>query len=456
MVDAAGVRVAWADLPAHVRTAVADILGSPVVAAVSQPGGFSPGSADRVAPRTGGGRSSRPSPGRVNPHSPGLHRREIGVAAALPAAVPAPRLLGSHDDGDWVVLVLTDVEGRHPRLPWEPAELEAVRLALERVAEVPLTDGLARLSGTGAGFAEDFAGWHRLRDDPSPTLDAWAVRHLDRLADGRRPRRGARWRATGSSTATSAPTTCSSGRTARWSSSTGRGPRAGPGWFDRLALLVNVGLYDADAPLDDLLAAWLPDVAADDVDAVLSGLAAYFVDVARRPDPPGLPTVRAFQRAQGEVVLRWLRRALVDRVSRMTDTPVQRSFVLIKPDAVRRGLVGAVLARFEAKGLRLVTLQLRQVTGEESDQHYAEHVDRPFYPPLRTFITSGPSVALVVEGDEAIEVVRALNGATDGRKAAPGTIRGDYSLSNRENLVHGSDSPESAAREIAFWFPELG
>ena len=139
----------------------------------------------------------------------------------------------------------------------------------------------------------------------------------------------------------------------------------------------------------------------------------------------------------------------------MTDAPTQRSFVLIKPDAVRRGLVGQVLARFEAKGLRLVTLQLRQVTGEESDQHYAEHVDRAFYPPLRAFITSGPSVALVVEGDEAIEVVRALNGATDGRKAAPGTIRGDYSLSNRENLVHGSDSPESAAREIGFWFPGL-
>jgi len=138
------------------------------------------------------------------------------------------------------------------------------------------------------------------------------------------------------------------------------------------------------------------------------------------------------------------------------EAPTQRSFVLIKPDAVRRGLVGAVLARFEGKGLRIVTMELHQVTGEESDQHYAEHVDRPFYPPLRAFITSGPSVALVLEGDEAIEVVRALNGATDGRKAAPGTIRGDFSLSNRENLVHGSDSPESAAREIAFWFPGLG
>ena len=140
----------------------------------------------------------------------------------------------------------------------------------------------------------------------------------------------------------------------------------------------------------------------------------------------------------------------------MTDVPTQRSFVLIKPDAVRRGLVGAVLSRLETKGLTIVALQLRQVTEELADTHYAEHVERPFYPPLRRFITSGPSVALIVEGDEAIDVVRTLNGATDGRKAAPGTIRGDFSLSNRENLVHGSDSPESAAREIALWFPELG
>ena len=143
----------------------------------------------------------------------------------------------------------------------------------------------------------------------------------------------------------------------------------------------------------------------------------------------------------------------------MTTPPVpgsQRSFVLIKPDAVRRGLVGAVLSRLETKGLTIVALQLRHVTEELADAHYAEHVERPFYPPLRRFITSGPSVALIVEGDEAIEVVRTINGATDGRKAAPGTIRGDFSLSNRENLVHGSDSQESAAREIALWFPELG
>ena len=131
----------------------------------------------------------------------------------------------------------------------------------------------------------------------------------------------------------------------------------------------------------------------------------------------------------------------------------QRTLVLLKPDTVRRGLVGDVLSRFEAKGLSIVALELRTIDAAQADEHYAEHVERDFYPPLRDFVTSGPLVAAVLEGDEAVEVVRALNGATDGRKAAPGTIRGDLSLSNRENLVHGSDSPESAEREIAHLVP---
>ena len=143
------------------------------------------------------------------------------------------------------------------------------------------------------------------------------------------------------------------------------------------------------------------------------------------------------------------------RVWAMTQSTTQRTLVLLKPDAVRRGLVGEILGRFEAKGLALVAMELRTVDAGLADQHYAEHVERDFYPPLRAFVTSGPLVAAVLEGDEAVEVVRALNGATDGRKAAPGTIRGDLSLSNRENLVHGSDSPESAAREIGLWFPDL-
>ncbi len=118
----------------------------------------------------------------------------------------------------------------------------------------------------------------------------------------------------------------------------------------------------------------------------------------------------------------------------------QRTLVLLKPDTVRRGLVGEVLSRFEAKGLSLVALELRTIDAALADRHYAEHVERDFYPPLRDFVTSGPLLAAILEGDEAVEVVRAINGATDGRKAAPGTIRGDLSLSNRENLVHGSDS----------------
>jgi nucleoside-diphosphate kinase len=133
----------------------------------------------------------------------------------------------------------------------------------------------------------------------------------------------------------------------------------------------------------------------------------------------------------------------------------QRTLVLIKPDAVRRGLIGNVLSRFESKGLAIVALEMRTIDGALADEHYSEHVDRDFYPPLRAFVTSGPMLAAVLEGDEAVEVVRAINGATDGRKAAPGTIRGDLSLSNRENLVHGSDSPESAEREIKLWFPGL-
>jgi nucleoside-diphosphate kinase len=129
--------------------------------------------------------------------------------------------------------------------------------------------------------------------------------------------------------------------------------------------------------------------------------------------------------------------------------------VLIKPDAVNRGLVGEVISRLERKGLAFDTLQMRTMDGELADAHYAEHLEKAFYPPLRAFMTSGPLVAAIVSGDQAIAVVRAIVGATDGRVAAAGTIRGDYSLSNRENLVHASDSPESAEREIKLWFPDL-
>jgi nucleoside-diphosphate kinase len=139
----------------------------------------------------------------------------------------------------------------------------------------------------------------------------------------------------------------------------------------------------------------------------------------------------------------------------VTSPSGERSLVLVKPDAVRRGLIGEIIGRFERKGLVVERMVLRTMDAALADQHYADHVEKAFYPPLKAFMTGGPLVALVLAGDEVIEVVRAMIGATDGRKAAAGTIRGDLSLSNRENLVHASDSPESAKRELALWFPDL-
>jgi nucleoside-diphosphate kinase len=136
---------------------------------------------------------------------------------------------------------------------------------------------------------------------------------------------------------------------------------------------------------------------------------------------------------------------------------VNRTLVIVKPDGVERALTGEILARFERKGLRLVTAELRQITKEEAARHYAEHQEKPFYGDLVTFITRSPSLITVMEGpdEETFAVVRRLMGATNPKEAAPGTIRGDLAIETTENLVHGSDSPESAAREIALFFPQL-
>jgi nucleoside-diphosphate kinase len=134
----------------------------------------------------------------------------------------------------------------------------------------------------------------------------------------------------------------------------------------------------------------------------------------------------------------------------------ERTLVLVKPDGVSRGLVGEVLARIERKGLTLAALELRTVPRDLAEQHYAEHADRPFFGSLLEFITSAPVVAAVVEGERAVAAFRQLAGGTDPvDRAAPGSIRGDFALEVQSNLVHGSDSVDSAKREIALWFPEL-
>ena len=132
---------------------------------------------------------------------------------------------------------------------------------------------------------------------------------------------------------------------------------------------------------------------------------------------------------------------------------MQQTLILLKPDAVQRRLVGDITARFERKGLRLAGLKLVQATRDIAEKHYAVHKGKPFYDSLLSFLTSGPTVAMVWEGREAVAVCRLLMGATDGAKSPGGTIRGDFAISVQNNLVHGSDSPENAAIEIALWFP---
>jgi nucleoside-diphosphate kinase len=136
----------------------------------------------------------------------------------------------------------------------------------------------------------------------------------------------------------------------------------------------------------------------------------------------------------------------------MAEGNVERTLVLVKPDGVRRGLVGAILARFEAKGLKVVAAKTLRVAPETAQRHYAEHEGKPFYPALIQHITSGPIFAIALEGRSAIAVVRLITGATNPQTAAPGTIRGDWGLGLTPNLIHASDSPDSAARELALYF----
>ena len=303
MGKASGVRIGWVDLPDHVRLGVEEIIGDRVVETVSQPGGFSPGTADRV--RTADGRRAfvkAVSPAQ-NADSPGMHRREARITAALPAEVPAPELLGRYDDGTWIALVLQDIEGRHPVTPWRADELERVLAALGRLARVTTPVPIPDLLPVADYLREDLAGWHRIRADPPADLDPWAARHLDELCalsdralvavagdtlvhvDVRADNLlvGPH----GTVTIVDWPHAC-----------------RGAAWLDTLLLLINVRLYgghDTDALLDRCAAD------PDDVIAALAAVGGYFVDGARKPAPPGLPTLRTFQRAQGDAVLSWLR-----------------------------------------------------------------------------------------------------------------------------------------------------
>jgi len=309
VIRSSGERIGWADLPDAVRVAAEAIIGDRVIEAVSQVGGFSPGTADRVRTTSGRRAFVKAVSPRLNERSAELHRREARVTASLPAGVPAPRLLGVHDDGDWVALVLEDVEGCHPVTPWRTQQLTAVLAALGTLAEHDVAPALKDLPETGSDLAEDLRGWQRIAIDPPEALDPWTQAHLPTLV----------------ALAERAPAILTGDSLVHtdiradnllvrpdgtvvvvdwpWAS-------RGPAWFDTLTVLVDVNLYGGH-DVDALLSAHTPaGVDPDDLTAVLVGLAGYFLDSARQPAPAGLPTVRAFQAAEGAAVLSWIRHRL--------------------------------------------------------------------------------------------------------------------------------------------------
>jgi hypothetical protein len=296
MVVASGVRIRWSDLPSSVRHAVEEILGGPVVEAVPQAGGFSPGTADRV--RTADGRRAfvKAVSGALNEDSPGLHRQEARVTAALPTSAPTPRLLGMHDDGDWVALVLNDVEGRHP--DWrDPADVKAARDALGDLARA-LTPCPVDVPELRDQQAVNFAGWHRLRDRPPGTMHPWVAGHLDELC--RLAEHGLD--ALAGDTLTHTDIRADNLLVSDGSVTVVDWPWAsrGPAWLDTLLLHINIRLLGGHADLT------MVDAPHDDAVGVLAGFGAFFADAAREPAPPGLPSLRAFQQAQADVVVRWL------------------------------------------------------------------------------------------------------------------------------------------------------
>ncbi|MQY09231.1 phosphotransferase family protein [Actinomadura macrotermitis] len=301
-----GTRMSWWAAPPMVRREVEVFLGGRVVEAVTQPGGFSPGIAARL--RTAGGRRAFvKAVGREpNPGSPRLHRAEARVAAALPRTAPVPMFLGSIDLGDWITLLFEDVDGQPPRQPWEAGELRRVLDALTDLAHA-MTPPPLPVPTVAERFAEEFQGWRRLAASGSrTTLDPWLTVHLDDLAE-----REPSWAdAAAGETLAHADIRAdnlllTSDRVVvvdwPWAC------RAAP-WFDLLAMLPSVRMQGGPPPAEVFATHPLAKgVDEEAVTSVLCALAGFFLWSSRQPPPPGLPTVRAFQAAQGEIALAWLR-----------------------------------------------------------------------------------------------------------------------------------------------------
>ena len=301
-------RVSWQDLPAAVRCWTAEVLGSPVAGAVSQPGGFSPGAACRLTLADGGRAFLKAVSASANPDSPGLHRREARIAAALPAEVPAPALLGSYDDGEWAALLFADVDGRQPGEPWQLPDLGRVISALDALHRLLTPSPLDGLPTVQARYADTLSGWRDLAAEGGGELDEWSKRNLHAVADLE-----AGWAAAAAGTTLlhndvrADNMLITAGGTVvfvDWASSCTGAP-----WFDVVAFAPSVALQGGPEP-DWVLASSRTASAADPdaVTAVVAAVAGYFTRQALLPAPQGLPTLRAFQAAQGEHARSWLAR----------------------------------------------------------------------------------------------------------------------------------------------------
>jgi Phosphotransferase enzyme family len=301
---AQGVRVPYDGTPAALRAWVDGVLGSAVVSAVTQPGGFSPGVAARLVCADGSRAFCKAVSDTPNQVSPQMHRVEARNTAALPAAAPTPRLLAPYDDGTWVALLLEDVNGHHPAQPWRPAELSRVVAAIDELA-AQLTPCPVPVPDIAHSWRDDFTNWRLLVEAPFPGLDDWSLRHLDALAELE-----GRWEAASAGDtllhmdlrADNLLVTDDRVWVVDW-------PWAARGHplLDLVGFAPSVTMQGGPEP-GELLELSRTGRAADPdrLLPLVAAVAGYFARRALLPPPPGLPTVRAFQAAQGEVTLRWL------------------------------------------------------------------------------------------------------------------------------------------------------
>ena len=302
MTQTARVRIGWRDLPEAVRSRVERIIGGgAVTSADSQPGGFSPGTADRVVTESGRRAFVKAVSPAVNERSAELARQEMHITSGMPAAAPVPRLLGGFDDGDWVVLVLEDIDGAHPRSPWVRSEIDAAMTALAELAAAVTPSPVAGVPHAAENLADDFAGWDKIAAAPPADLDPWLAGRLPEL-------RAAAARGLAACSTGETLTHCDVRADNLLIRADGRvfvvdwpWGCVGPGWLDRLLLGLDVLVKGGDP--ERVFEGIDPGVVTD----VIAAVDGMFEHIHRLPPPPGIPTVRAFQRTAADAIRPWLR-----------------------------------------------------------------------------------------------------------------------------------------------------